>query len=275
MGIFDRIRDVVGGDDRPRPDSDDVGVDRGAGSGRIGGDDRKTGSHGSHWDTVLPDNAAVRDAIVAAVEVGESRDGAPVNGNPVTAHVHPVDGPIRTVALSVDGQVVTAFPVGDGVVRECAFVEAVEWANGVEAQLSLDCRGSRLAVFDTGYFFREPDWYEPGTTYRTDLAAFAYDLGPAAEADHDGIEDPEADVAAYLRFDGGDVDDYVFRTRIGAVEDHAFRGRTVYRIRAPLFRDDGEDVEIAFYAAEGMIDGYRPEPGDDVEGVCWLQGRVV
>jgi len=284
MGIFDRLRDAVGGDADPgrgssgdlagRGDgSADPGVDRGSGSGRAGtDDDRKTGSHGSHWDTLIRDNATVRESILATVEDGETREGIPVGGDRVTAHVHPTGGPIRTVAISVGGEVVTAYPVGDGSRREVTLDRVIPWANDVEAQLSFDCRGSRLAAFDTGYFFRGADSYDVGASYRTDLAAFVYDL--------EGVDDPDRgtrpdDFAEFLRFDGGDVDDYVFRTRLEGGTETTFAGNTVYRLQAPFFVADGETVTVTFYVADHATGGYRPTAGDDVEGVCWLQGRVV
>jgi len=282
MSIFDRIRDAVGDEgDRKRDSSGDpatpgAGVDRGTDTGRVGsGDDRKTGSHGSHWDTLIRDNATVREAIMATVEDGETREGAAVGDRPVTAHVYPTDGPVRTVAISLGGEVVTAYPVGDGARHEVTLERVIDWANDVEAQLSFECLGSRLAAFDTGFFFRTPDQYEVGTAYRMDLAAFVYDLEPADDPDEGTRTVPGDGVVEYLRFDGGDVDDYVFRTRLEAVEETTFAGGTVYRLRAPLFRDGGEDATITFYAAQHAIGDYQPRAGDDVEGVCWLQGRIV
>lgn len=276
MGLFDRLRDAVG---RESPVPTDPGVDRGEGSSRLGGDTtRKTGSHGSHWDTLTPDNATAREAVLTAVEEGETRDGVAVEAGPVIAHVHPSSGPIRTVAISIDDRIVTAFPGGDGITHDVIVTDVTEWANGVEAQLSIDCVGRQLGAFDTGYFFREPDWYGTGESYRMDIAGFAYELAhiqtnsDERRASGNSVDDW---IAAIMQFDGGDVDDYVFRTRISGVEEHEFAGRTVYRIRAPLFRTDEDDVEFAIYASDHITGGYRPEPGDDVDGVCWLQGRVV
>jgi hypothetical protein len=42
-----------------------------------------------------------------------------------------------------------------------------------------------------------------------------------------------------------------------------------------LFRTgDGEDVDVAVYAGEGVLSG-DPDIGDDIEGVGWLTARVV
>lgn len=281
MGIFDRIRDAVGGEaEEERPtEPPDPGVDRGVGSGRVGADDdRKTGSHGSHWDAVTANNAEVRDAVVAAVQEGETREGVAVNDRAVTAHVHPTTGPIRTVALSVDDEIVTAFPVADGVTHEVLLERVTEWANDVEAQVEFALEDNRMAAFDTGFFYRGWDWYDLDERIEMDLAALAYDLGPVEDeaiTDEDGNEFDPSGVAAFMQFDGGDVDDYVFQTTVSGVERHEYLGRTVHRIRAPLFREDGRDVEVAIYAAEHMTGGYVPETGDDVEGVIWLQGRAV
>ena len=38
--------------------------------------------------------------------------------------------------------------------------------------------------------------------------------------------------------------------------------------------DDGE-FRIAIFASEHVLDGYVPQLGEDVEGILWLQGRII
>ncbi len=294
MGIFDRIRSAIGGgsDTDPMDPLDTAGegrpgVDRGAGTDRVGvdpDDDRKTGSHGSHWDAIAERNSQVREATVAAVREGRSIEGRSVDGTSVVGHDYP-DAPLRTRAVSIDGTVATTFPVGTGIAHRVTIEEVIEWANDVEAQVAFELAGKRLAAFDAGYFARESD-YEAGETREFELSAFAYDLDPAEagaladdEAGDGTVTDDEQpvqspDLATYLPFEGGDVDDYVFQSPVSEVRELSFGSVTVYRLRLPLFRDDHDrNVDVAVYAAEHMTGGYRPREGDAVEGVIWLQCR--
>jgi hypothetical protein len=58
------------------------------------------------------------------------------------------------------------------------------------------------------------------------------------------------------------------------VVETTYLGRTVYRIRLPLVRnDDGEDLSVDLYASH-HVTGFRPQTGRDVEGVVWIQAAV-
>lgn len=286
MGVFDRIRTLFGGGDggdartgSGRMGDDQVGdgrvgVDRGAGTRRVGvdpDDDRKTGAHGAHWDPLLP-TEELREATVEAVEGGDPVAGRPLDGHEVQGYRHPADGPVRTCTVAVDGTVATAYPTAEGMVHDATVTEVVDWANDVEAQLAVEVAGRRAGLFDAAYFARDRD-YAPGDDVRLELAAFAYEL---EHTGGDGDVDPDAGPAegpgVFVGFGGGDVDDYLFMGRVEAASRHRYRGRTVRRFRVPFV---GDDVEIPVYAAERVIDGEVPQPGEEVEGVVWLQGRIV
>lgn len=286
MGVLDRIRSILGGSrdgetgdypaDRPAgggpaAGDDPPGIDRGAGTAREGAadDDRKAGAHGAHWDAVLGDDELVREAIVEAARAGETVPRRAVEGQGVTGRLHPAGNPVRTCAVTTDGTLTTAYPVGNGIAHEVTVTEVVEWANGVEAQVAFDLSGRRAAAFDAGYF--RPIDYGPGDAVRMELSGFAYELAPAGgEAAVTEGEVPEEGEAAFVGFDGGDVDDYLVRGRVGEVRQGTYRGRDVYGLRLSI----PEGGEVAVYAADHVLEGYVPEPGDEVEGVLWLQGWI-
>lgn len=293
MGVLDRIRSLLESDGTRQGDGDgrgqsasggngaggsrtaggQLGIDRGAGSDRVGvdpDDDRKTGAHGSHWDAVVPTDDAVRDATLDAVQEGDPVAGRSIRGSEVVGHRYPREGAVRTCAVSVDGTVTTAYPTAEGVPHEVTVTEVVEWANDVEAQVAFDLAGQRAAAFDASYF-RHGGTYGEGDALRVALSGLAYDLSPAENGSDggSGTDVPGDDPVAFVGFDGGDADDYLFRSRIRAVDRTAYRGLTVHRLRVPLSVDG---PEIGVYAADHVLDGYVPESGEEVEGVLWLQG---
>jgi hypothetical protein len=277
VGLFDRIRDALGGEDADR--NGRGGVDRGAGTDRVAGadaGDRKVGSHGSHWDGVTQTSEEVKTAMEAAVQDGERFEGPAVDGGAVAGYEYPSDRSIRTCAVSLGATLATAYPVGDGVVHEVAVERVVEWANGVEAQVEFDLAGEPLGAFDAGYYRHGGRNYVVGDTVSFELSAFAYDL-ERGEAENLTTESGEQfsteGMAGVVPFEGGDTDDFVFRSTPKQVVETAFGNRTVYRLRLPLFRDDGEDVDVQLYASD-HVTGVRLREGRDVEGVIWLQGRI-
>jgi hypothetical protein len=309
MGLFDRISGRLGGEEADALE----GLDRGANTERARpDDDRKAGSHGTHWDALLDDDDSVAEAVVTAVRDGAAIEGRPVDGDPVTGYLHPVEAAVRTCAVArrsdraddgagvagngtgtdvtlegegtdadtdtdADaGELVTAYPVVAGTTHRATLVDVVEWATDVEAQLRLDVAGHTLGAFDTGYFARGEE-YAVGEDYDVSLALFAYDvaLAEGAVTDDDGRPVPSADAATFEPLDGGDLDDVVFRSVVGERGVASFAGHAVDRIQCPLFRTgDGEDVDVAVYAGEGVLSG-DPDIGDDIEGVGWLTARVV
>jgi hypothetical protein len=271
MGIFDRLRTALGGSGDDSLES----VDRGADASRVGddADDRKTGSHGSHWDAVVEGKSAVEAAIGDAVREGERVQGRPVDGGTVLAHDHPPGASVRTRGISVDGTLATAFPVGDGTPVTATVEDVFEWANGFEAQLELTVAGERIGAFDADYFGRDRE-YAPGDELDVELSAFAYDLD---RADAETLTTDSGDqfstegMAGAVQVEGGDLDEFVFRSTPERVVETTYRDRTVYRIELPLVREEGgTDLDVTLYASH-HVTGFRPQADRDLEGVIWLQ----
>lgn len=277
MGLLDRLLGPLGsettrdGDRGDDPDGPARSVDPGS--------DAKSGSHGSHWDALVDGDEAIGRAVQRTIETGDAVRAPPVDGREVVGF-RAGEGPVRSTAVTADGEMLTAYPELDGIAHEFAVDEAIPWANGVEAQLRGRLGPASASFFPTDFFAEADATF--GGDRQVELAGLAYYCAPQsgasddAVADIDGTEsaDGEGGVVGFAPFDRGDVDDYVFRTRAKDVTATTFDGRAVYRLRAPLFRRDGEDVDVSLYAADRVLDGVVPEPGDDLEGVLWLQGRT-
>jgi hypothetical protein len=187
---------------------------------------------------------------------------------------------LRTCAITVDGEIWTAYPfIAGGVVHEVRIKEVEEWMNGIEAQINGGLEEAAIAFFDAMYF-KNKDAYKPGEKYRFSLSAVAYALSRAESRiirDVDGMKFSTEGLAGYFPYRRGDVDDLLFQTPVKEVSEISFGGRKVYRIRAALFRADygARDVDIYIYASEKATKGYVPRVGEDVGGVLWLQGYLI
>lgn len=268
LGLFDSGSDerVTDSDpaESPNPDHD---------SDSDGGE--KTGSHGSHWDTVVGGDLEIKQTVMRTIEEGEIVEAPSVEGREITGH-RTDDGPVTSVGVTANGEMWTAYPVGEGIVHEIDVNGMIPWVNGVEAQLRGELGPTEINFFPTNFFAEPNDVF--GGRRQVELAALAYDCGPAATEtirDESGEELSTEGMAGFFPFERGDVDDYSFQTRVKDVEETSFGGNPVYRLLVPLFRTDEEgDVDIYLYASERVLGEYVPEVGDDIEGVLWLQGRV-
>lgn len=271
MGLFDRLRSAVGGASEEPVEDEEEPAEREP----TGLTERPSGDHGSHWGALTNDDAAIRDRVVECIEAGDPIQGRPIEDGEVVGYRH-APGAVGTTAVTVDERVYTAYPTLEGVTQPLRLDEIRAWRNGVEAQLRGTVGGNEVGLFDADYFARDP--YDPGETYDVSIAGLAYGLNPAdgeVLTDEQGRRFSTEGVAAYVPLEDGDLDDYLFQTRVTDVVTLPFGNTTVARLRAPLCRVDGVDVDVALYAAERASDGWVPEVGDDVEGVCWLQGTVV
>lgn len=279
MGLLNRLRDLLSGPPGTGTGDEDHS-DRGAGvvsrselADAVGRRERpKPGNHGSHWGALLPDEDAIIEATVGAIEDGETIEGSPEDGAAVVGYLAG-RGPVRPCVVTRAGAVATAYPELDGVAHSFRPAETTEWTSGVEAQHAGAVDGTDIRLFDTRYFATGP-----GPAAQTfELAGLAYDLEPAdAETlvDERGREFSTAGKSAFVPFEDGDVDDFLFQTVVRAVDRAAVAGHTVYRMRVPLVQGPGDrELRIDLYAAAHVTGTYVPAPGDDVEGVLWLQGR--
>ena len=267
MGLFDILRRLFGSDSSTA---------REAGEPETHG-----GTHGSHWDALV-EGEDIQEVVMNAIEAGEPVEVASSGDSDVAGYL---DGPseCRTCTVTVSDMVWTAYPEVEGVVHEVTIEEVRPWGDeDIEAQLQITLGEATFVVFDTRHFERGE--YELGNTRELSIAGVAYNLFEAEEetvVSEDGEELSMAGMAGLFPFEDGQVDDYAFQTTIKGVEECTYRDRTVYQLRVPLFRQpaeeqgDYEDVDVYLYAAEHVVDGFKPTVGDDIRGLVWLQSNAV
>ena len=69
-------------------------------------------------------------------------------------------------------------------------------------------------------------------------------------------------------------DDFEFRFKVKAMDSCVAFGQTFYILEGILF-EPSDPVEYCMYVSLGTLGSYRPEIGDNVEGVAWLQGHLA
>lgn len=245
------------------------------------GDDRRGTTrqrHGSHWDTVLAPGdreTALRTVLMATVEDGTPSEAGTHEGGSVVGYRAAPD-PVGATVVTLDGQVTTGYPVADGVAHEFDVTDRTAWASGLEAWVEGTVGPVTVTCFDADWFAHRSA--PPAGNVTLSLSVVLYSLQAADPSEPLATEDgAKADAAAgFLPFEEGGADDYAVWTTVGDVTRWTWRDTTGYRLRAPLFRAEGrDDVSVAMYVADhNLADGYVPEPGDEVEGLGWVQGSI-
>ncbi|WP_410766630.1 hypothetical protein [Haloferax sp. DFSO60] len=236
-------------------------------------------SHGSHWDTVLPDDGTgtnIDDLVFQTVKEGEPVEGVTHEDQNVTGYIG--DGEeVKPMVVTLDSQVATAYPRIEGVTHEFSATQLNEWNIGIEAWIGGDLGPAGVTAFATNYFEHPPEHF--GGDCSVSLALSAYDFG---ESDYDtivGEDGEELDVSDFVGFrpwERGAPDDYVVRTKVKEttrVEHGPIQG---YLLRVPLFRPEGEagpEFDVNLFVADHVAGEYEPNVGDSVEGACWLQAE--
>lgn len=172
-----------------------------------------------------------------------------------------------------------------------------------EFEVGLKCvtrRGTALTFFAPLYG-SNPTVHEVGRKYEFSLAALAYSLKKIEEAEFTLTEepaleiekrrrqeeDPHADVTdvkavdfsiAGLRallFHASDAVDAGFYTAIESVSYFFFEETKICKMDVRFRLRGEEELRTSLYASEHVLAGYRPEVGDLIQGVLWLQGHPV
>lgn len=236
------------------------------------------GSHGSHWDAVVQGNAEIQEAVMGAVEEADMAETFDSQQGEIGFYLSPGQH-IRTCTVTENSMVSTSYPFSvDGEEHTMELNDVKEWSNNLEAWLEGSIGPAAINFFDTLYF-KEKDSYQKGQEYRFKLSGFAYQISksePETIQDGEGREFSTQDMAAFFPWSQGFSDDYQFQTVVKEIGELEFRGNTVYRITAPLFRDEEthEDYDVAIYVSENNLrENIQPE--DNISGIMWLQGHLV
>lgn len=197
----------------------------------------------------------------------------------------------------------TAYPFAvEGSARRVRVEQVQPWSNHVEGTLVGTAEnGQMIAFFDT-QFFLHAERYQAGETYEFQLSALAYSLeccnGETVELTNQDVlenyyrtrnENPPRDAAGLLPpatlslqnlttlFPGGVPnypEDMLGRCRIQSVSTFHVEGTLVYRI-TPMPSEDGHPMPEIFAAEHVLKSGYRPQTGDSITGLLWMQGYLL
>jgi len=284
MGLFDAMRRVLGrASGEPVGDDDAASADGDAGDDDWGvdvdaaavdpqpGPRRRGGGHGRHWDTAVDSDEALRETVARTLDEGRVRESRVPNVEAVEYGA----GALRCRVLRQDGDVVTAYPVGDGVAHEATVTDVTPWATDLEADATIVLGPEEFATYGASA------WGVGGVPLGdadVEVTALAYALerteSETYETD-DGGEFSTAGMAGFAPVEGGGVADYAFQTTVREVQRVPFFDANGYRFRVPLTRTaGGDEFETWLYAGAHAVDGRVPEAGEDVSGVFWVQSHV-
>ena len=253
----------------------------------------KEGGHGDHWGCIF--RAAnetdlfdfIRDSLAGAGATEAFSNG-------VGSAFRSTGERIRVCVLAVHGRMVSAYPevVGDhgsSGAWPITVREVIPWANGIEGQISGDCHGASVSLFDTR-FYRNRHTYQIGQTYHFNMGALAYTLEPArqteAESEELGAKISFKGACAYMPAASGgemssadaDIDDYWFHSPLsGKISRAAIAGRTLSIYPVTIAIPEQFEMSLDLLAADHVIapDLAERKPGDDLEGFLWLQGCLA
>jgi hypothetical protein len=284
MGLFDVMRRVLGRGSDATADGDGATADGAASDGDEWGVDvdaaaldpqpgprRRGGGHGRHWDTAVATDDSLRETVARTLDEGEVRASRVPNVDAVEYGA----GHLRCRVIREDGDVLTAVPVGDGVVHESTVTDVTPWGSDLEADATIVLGPEEFATYGASA------WAVGGVPLGDadiEVTALAYAVERADAETYetdDGGEFSTAGMAGFTPVDGGGVADYAFQTTVREVQRVPFFDANGYRFRVPLTRAaDGTEFETWLYAGAHVIDGRVPEAGEDVSGVFWVQTHV-
>lgn len=198
----------------------------------------------------------------------------------------------------------SAYPVAfDGIVQTVTVDRVEPWDYGIEGWIHANVTNAQVSMsfFDPMYFAGS-DQLTPGQQVNVSIAGLAYWLrpiqmrsfeikeGPMWQMERDrrleaGETEAEASRPLEIHMTGASIflpkggeenpDDVQFQGVIDALDSFEHDGQQIYRMEMVVMRPDDEEFRIAVFASEYVLDGYVPRLGEDVEGILWLQGRII
>jgi hypothetical protein len=85
------------------------------------------------------------------------------------------------------------------------------------------------------------------------------------------------ETAGLLPVSKWDRDDYWFRGPVKSIKEMEMLDQPAWRIRATVLRnlDDDREIDLDIIVTRKVWGAASPpQPGDDIEGTCWLQGYL-
>jgi hypothetical protein len=197
----------------------------------------------------------------------------------------------------------SGYPVAlDGVVQTVTINWVDPWEYGIEGWIHVTVTDTASVSFFDTMFFAGSDQLVPDQQVDVSFAGLAYWLrpiqmrsfeikeGPMWELERkrrleEGEPEKEADRPVEIHMTGASIflprggdeipDDAQFQGVIDALDSFEHDGQRIYRMEMVVMRPEDKEFRIAVFASEHVLDGYVPQLGEDVEGILWLQGRVI
>ena len=181
------------------------------------------------------------------------------------------NGVLEIMTITKNGETLAAFPVSlAGRPNTARVTQVIECNNTYEGQVEAFLNGGTTTFFDVLYF-RNRNTYFPGKDVRILLTGIAYVLSRSRPAS----DKKQGDDDILVRYENGDIDDYVFRGIVQGVKDvTAFGKRAVVMKTEARTGHDAKPVELYVCATENAITE-KINPGDRITGIIWLQGFMV
>ncbi|HUL61781.1 MAG TPA: hypothetical protein VLT35_01860, partial [Methanocella sp.] len=110
--------------------------------------------------------------------------------------------------------------------------------------------------------------YAPGRDVRVLLAGVAYVLARSRGG-------PATEDSLLVRYEGGDLDDHVFRGTAQDVHEFTALGRKAWAIRTSLRLGPDSPPRDFYICATAAALQEKISPGDRISGIVWLQGFVL
>lgn len=171
------------------------------------------------------------------------------------------------MTVTKNGQTVVAYPVFKaGSPWLARITQITECQDNYEGQLEIFLNGGTVTFFDALYF-RNKYTYAPGMDARVLVSGIAYVMARGRS--------PSTEDDLLVRYEGGDVDDYVFRGTVQAVAEFTAFGRKARAIKTSArLGHEGQPVELWICVTASAMQE-RVAPGDRISGIVWLQGFVL
>jgi len=272
-------------------------------------------SHGGRWQAVFGEEYGeiLGDFLPKIIEHGKvASTNSEVMGTAI-AHMNDDEsfGFVALIALKEEGanEFVNGYPIMPrGIVHALEISEVTEELECLERMVEAEVIGAGSIGFFEPYGMTTDTQYSVGERYDIELSALAYSLNFAEEQripikKEETIRAMRSDehlpddvrpfpiivstkgMAVCFQRPDLDIGDHEFQGTVKSIETIKFEDQSIYRVVVTVMRrcnfdedidDLDEDVEIPIYATkEALKDDYMPSVGDDVNGMMWMQGRVL
>lgn len=294
--MFNRIRGILGsGEQKPEEPQavelpeikpfNDMSIESGPAAIRKPDHVKMDINHSGHMRIVAKNDADA--AMVGAEALKSARDKKTINYNEDAISGYLSDQPyLKFLTVTKNSETLCTYPVFDvGKPLAARITNVIECENGYEGQLEVYANGAPVNLFDAMYF-KGKNTYAPGKDIRVLISGISYVLtrtGRSKPQDKSRSKSNEkkakkheilgdADIA--IRYENGDIDDYVFRGVVQEVREFEVLGKKAQAFRTTLRIRGDSTINIYVCATENAI-REKLQKGDHVSGIVWLQGFIV